>query len=96
MKKYILEIKEEAKNDIFESYLWYEKEQSGLGEKFLSCLRNTFDSIQKNPRIYKVNYNLFHQALVKKFPFVVMYKIEGKSVIVFAVFHTSKKPIEII
>lgn len=32
--KYALEIKDEAREEIIKAYLYYEKEQTGLGERF--------------------------------------------------------------
>lgn len=46
---YELVIKDEARNDIIEAYLYYEKEQQELGERFLTYLDNSFQRIKINP-----------------------------------------------
>ena len=43
--KYNLIIKEEANQEIIDSYLYYENKSIGLGEKFLENLEIYFDRI---------------------------------------------------
>ena len=46
---YELEIKDEARKVTNEAYLFYEKEQPELGERFLKHLDNSFQRLRKNP-----------------------------------------------
>ena len=48
--KYNLIIKEEANQEIIDSYLYYENQSKGLGEKFLENLDTYFERIQKYPK----------------------------------------------
>lgn len=43
---YELEIKDEARNEIIEAYLYYEKEQQELGERFFNHLDDSFQRIR--------------------------------------------------
>ncbi|MEA3495100.1 MAG: type II toxin-antitoxin system RelE/ParE family toxin, partial [Bacteroidota bacterium] len=71
MKNFNFTIKEEAKNEIFDAYLFYEEKKINLGKRFLESLENYLSSIQLNPKIFAEKYKEFRQAIVNKFPFVV-------------------------
>jgi len=48
---YMLVIKEEARLDILDTYLYYEEQQSDLGERFLSELQKRLDDLILHPDI---------------------------------------------
>jgi plasmid stabilization system protein ParE len=35
---YNYQLSEEAESDVYDSYVWYEKQREGLGEEFLDAL----------------------------------------------------------
>jgi len=92
MKLYNLIIKEEAREEIISAFFWYESKQPQLGERFLNKLDDCFDVLKSNPNIYSRKYKSMRQAIVSKFPFVVIYEIEKRNIIVYAVFNTSQDP----
>jgi plasmid stabilization system protein ParE len=92
MKKYNLVIKEEAELEIDSAYNYYESEQENLGERFLDSLDNCFNSITTQPKIFQKVYKKQRQAIVRTFPYVIMYQIFDNEVIVFAVFNTNQDP----
>ncbi len=47
---YNYRVSTEAELDIYESYLWYEKQQSGLGEEFLETLMLLNNQLLKIPK----------------------------------------------
>jgi plasmid stabilization system protein ParE len=81
-----------AEKDITETVFWYEKKLNGLGHRFLTSLDATFQSIQRNPKIYPKVYNEFRRALLPRFPYGIYYIIENNSIIVFAVLHERRNP----
>lgn len=87
-----LELTEEAKKDIFDSYFFYESEQFGLGKSFLEKLDICFNSILENPLKYPSKRKPFRGALVDKFPFLVVFEPFDDKLLVYAVFPTSKNP----
>ena len=88
--KYNLIIKEEANQEIIDSYLYYENKSIGLGEKFLENLEIYFDRIQKYPKHYQIKRKPYREVFVKNFPFPIIYEILKYSIVVYAVFHTSR------
>ena len=87
-----IEITEDAEQEITEAYLFYDSAQPGIGNLFLNYLEKTFNSISANPNGYKKIATNSRQAIVQKFPFVVIFELIDQQIIILAVFHTSRKP----
>ena len=51
-----------------------------------------FDVIKKNPLLFPVKFAHMHEAVVKRFPFVVNYEIIGKQIVILSVFHVKQHP----
>ena len=81
-----------AEKDIIDIILWYEKKVKGLGNRFIVSLDATFQSIQRNPKIYPKVYKDFRRALLPRFPYGIYYIIENYSIIIFAVLHEKRNP----
>jgi len=91
-KKYSLEIKQEAVAEIEDAYYYYEEQKAGLGDFFQKFIDKTFASIIKSPAGFNKVTNDRRQAVVEKFPFVIIYEVFDNTIVVFAVFHTSRNP----
>ena len=81
-----------ANIDTIVAYEFYESRRKNLGERFLDELENCYKSIILNYTTYQVVHTIYRQAVVKKFPFVVLYSVDEKDIIITAVFSTSKNP----
>lgn len=81
-----------ANIDTIVAYEFYESRRKNLGEQFLNELDNCYKSIVLNYTTYKIVHKIYRQAVVKKFPFVVLYSVDEKDIIITAVFNTSKNP----
>jgi hypothetical protein len=85
---YKLEITKRARNSINLSYNWYEERRSELGSEFLLAVEASLNILKRDPFIYRIRYSdSIRAALLKRFPFLVYYKINGSSVIILAVMH---------
>jgi plasmid stabilization system protein ParE len=73
---------------------WYEDEADGLGEDFVDRVQAVFDRITANPRIHQKVFGSVRKAVVRRFPYVVIYQETGSEVLVISVFHTSRDPKE--
>lgn len=89
---YNLEIKEEAVLDIIDGFLFYTKKANGLGERFVSEVEDVFGYISEFPEHFQAVYNEYRQRQLKSFPYLVIYKIIGKNVVVFSVFPAKSNP----
>ncbi|QKJ29278.1 type II toxin-antitoxin system RelE/ParE family toxin [Mucilaginibacter mali] len=75
-----------------EAYDWYEKEQAGVGEIFLKELYGCIDKIEAWPTVYAKVKDEYRQINLKRFPYVVLFRIIQNDIVVYAVFHTSRSP----
>lgn len=85
-------IKEEAKMDIADAMQWYVSKAENLDKKFLLAVEEPLLRKKQNPFAFKKIYKKFRQTAVKKFPYVILYEPEQRTVIVYAVFNTWQHP----
>ena len=89
---YALLIKEEATWDIAVAFDYYEEQQNGLGDAFLQKLKALILYINQYPLHFNKVEKEFRQALISKFPYVIIYELSGSEIIIYAVFHCSQNP----
>ena len=81
-----------AKRDVAAALAWYEEQSIGLGVEFLRCLEATLSLIQRYPLMYPAIFDDSRRALIRRFPYAVIYEIEPTRVVIYAVFHCSQDP----
>jgi plasmid stabilization system protein ParE len=87
------QLSEEAESDVYRSYLWYEKKKTGLGEEFLAALDAAKQVVVRNPKTYSVRYKKKVRAfVVDRFPFLILYIVDGNNIDVISVFNTNQHP----
>jgi hypothetical protein len=77
---------------ICKAYDYYEECKTGLGERFLNTLEDYLDIVLKNPQHYQIKRKPYREALIKDFPYLIIFEIEADKVIVYAVFNTWRNP----
>lgn len=81
-----------AERDISEAFAWYENRQSGLGFDFLRAVDARIHSVGRTPELCGFIENPYRSAIVRRFPYVVLYTYHKNTVTIYAVFHTSQDP----
>jgi plasmid stabilization system protein ParE len=76
----------------FDAAVDHYQQQAGLGFDFIAKVRDVFNRIASIPQMHAVVYKDVRKAVVKRFPYVVLYREEAEEVIVVAVFHSSRDP----
>ncbi|MGB0368465.1 MAG: type II toxin-antitoxin system RelE/ParE family toxin [Flavobacteriales bacterium] len=84
--------KPRANSEIKDAVNWYEKQQIGLGLRFLDELEKVFTYLETSPLAFQKKYNEVREVPINVFPFVVLYEVEETVVTVYAVFHTNQHP----
>ena len=87
-----IKISEEAENDIINSVDYYKSKQKGLGKRFFNLVLKSFETISENPFAFVKIDNNMRKYVMKKFPFIILYKISKTIILIIAVFHTSRNP----
>lgn len=90
--KYRIIIRPEAETDLSGAFHWYEEQNAGLGLEFFRCVEAAFDTIIRNPELYRKVYKDIRRALTSRFPYGVFYLIDENKVIIIAVFHAKRNP----
>ncbi len=88
----LVKLDPDAQAEFDESYDFYEGRQAGLGERFADQVQRVLDRIAVNPALHAAVLGTVRKAVVRQFPFVVLYREEAAGVRVLAVFHTSRDP----
>lgn len=81
-----------AESDSTEAAIWYNIQREGLGEEFLLALEAKLNEIQRNPNQFKTTYKNIKRAFLKRFPYGVFFIIEGNTIYILAIVHTSRSP----
>lgn len=83
-----------ARTEIKNAVNWYNKQQTKLGYRFKKHLLLKVSVVRNNPNTFQVKYKDIRTAKVDGFPFLIHYHFNEteKLIIIFAVYHTSRKP----
>ncbi|MEK6615894.1 MAG: type II toxin-antitoxin system RelE/ParE family toxin [Bacteroidota bacterium] len=91
---YFVIFQPEAETEFLDSIIWYEKILEGLGRDFQKETEKIVHHLELHPFIYTKKKKNFREAVVRRFPYVIVYKIlpKKKEVHILSVFHTSRHP----
>lgn len=92
MAKLPLEFHPDARIDALEAYEWYAKRSENAAEAFQEELQAAGNAIKQSPELWG-NY-LFgtRRYLMKRYPFVVVYRIGSDRIEIIAVAHGRRRP----
>jgi plasmid stabilization system protein ParE len=85
-------VREQAECDMVEARDWYEGHREGLGGEFLTAVVDVFDRIRDSPESYAMEYRGVRPARLRRFPYIVYYRIVRDSIEVLAVLHGRRHP----
>jgi plasmid stabilization system protein ParE len=89
---YQLAVKPKAVEMAKEAFEWYDEQQTGLCDRFLQELESGFDKLELSPISYKKVKKNYRQLVLRTFPYVVVFEIIRKEVVIYSIFHTSQNP----
>ena len=87
-----VQISADALEDLNNGYLFYEAQETGLGEYFAACLRADIEGLGVSAGIHRVVYRDYHRLLSKVFPYGIFYTIEQERARVWAVVDLRRSP----
>lgn len=85
-------IRKDAEADIAEGFDWYETQQEGLGDAFLTELATTLSMVQTEPKRFPVIFKQLRRALVARFPYGLYFFATPDCVVIVAVLHLARNP----
>jgi plasmid stabilization system protein ParE len=87
-----LEFHPAVRDEIDEAHEWYEQRKSGLGGDFLDEVERIHGEIIANPARWGFAEGDIREALLRRFPYAVYYRVLADRIRVLAVFHTARDP----
>jgi plasmid stabilization system protein ParE len=76
--------------DIFRATAWYDDQSLELGVDFAQRIRRAMDEVIASPYQRGRDFDGIRRRKAVRFPYVVIYEIEGNTVSIYAVVHTSQ------
>jgi plasmid stabilization system protein ParE len=81
-----------AEDDLHNAAGWYDARHPGLGDAFLRSLEACFARIRRLPKAFPANDAGVHSALLRRFPYAVLFRIREERIEVLAVWHAHRDP----
>jgi plasmid stabilization system protein ParE len=83
----------QARAELIDAQDWYENKARGLGRRFRAAVDLTVQRMSVAPRQFPVIYKNSRRALLRHFPYALIFVIEAdETLVVIACFHGSRDP----
>jgi len=95
-----VELHSEAQSDLRAAALWYDEQNPGLGDEFIGAVAQVIKRIGSAPASFPVwpgtegGPSIIRRALVDIFPYAVGFEVHPEHVLVLAIPHTRRRPLE--
>lgn len=83
-------LRDEAEHDAEDTRNYYDRQQAGLGGRFLVRLNEALARIQAMPKAYGIIGKNVRIKKLSKFPYVVYYRLHSDRIEVLAILHGSR------
>src|SRR5437660_11268316 len=85
-----------ARRELEEAAAWYDARRRGLGAEFKLVVQGLIAEISEQPTRFRRIRGELRRAVLRRFPYMVVYLAERERLIVFAVFHTSRDVVRLL
>ena len=82
----------EVATELLEAVDWYQARAPGLGAEFLRSLDAALAAIQRNPLAYPVVFGNARRAVLRRFPYSVIYEPSRDEILIVACIHGRRDP----
>ncbi|MBK8498904.1 MAG: type II toxin-antitoxin system RelE/ParE family toxin [Flavobacteriales bacterium] len=89
---YRMVVRGSAAKDVLEAFFWYHTIRTQLGNQFMAAVKECSDSIEANPFGYQLRKGQFRHAMLRKFPYRMVYEVEHLEVFIYRVVHVKRRP----
>jgi len=87
-----VEFLEHASIELDNAIEYYNIQSTGLGEKFLDEVLETIELILHFPQLWSQNSENTRKAVLRKFPFNLIYSMHKNKIFIIAVAHQNREP----
>ena len=81
-----------AQTELDDAFSWYEEQVVGLGYEFLDGFDQSVRLIASFPELFEQIEEGVRRSLVNRFPYGIIYGIDGDQIVIIAVAHLKRKP----
>ena len=81
-----------ADAEVVEIHGWYDSHQLGLGDEFRAELDRIMGVIGDHPELFAVVFDQMRRAMLKRFPYFLLYEVFPNEAVVFGVVHAARDP----
>lgn len=81
-----------ARADLAEAVRWYDTHAPHVVREFRDALRAALIRIGENPKQFPPALKNTRRALLRRFPYILVFREMGDAIYIVAVFHTSRDP----
>ena len=82
----------EADAELTEAREWYSHQRKDLDIEFMQCIENALSRILANPHMFPTVHGDLRRAIVRRFPFAILYEVTSEEIQIIAVFHSRRDP----
>lgn len=78
--------------ELIDAYNYYKDQLTGLGNQFLNEFNNTIKIILEHPKLWLKVGKRTRRAIIKKFPYMILYVVEKNTDHVTCIAHQHRNP----
>jgi plasmid stabilization system protein ParE len=82
----------EARTEILEAQSWYDARVPGLGTEFALAVAAGAAAISRFPDAYPLVHGRVRKAVLRRFPYALLYVVDGGSILIIACYHHRRDP----
>lgn len=82
----------DAEAEVIAAAEWYDKQQPGLGSRFLDEVEAGLMRIERSPEAFGIVVRNIRQHALHHFPYAIVYRVDPDRIYVIAVMHLHRKP----
>lgn len=82
----------DSKQDIIEIVKWYDLKSVELSNRFILQVDEAINKIRTSPEAFSYLYKDIRKIKLRKFPYMIFYKIEKHTIHIYGVIHTKRNP----
>jgi plasmid stabilization system protein ParE len=87
-----IRISDDALRDFNEGFLFYEAQQEGLGDYFVSSLKSDIEGLKISAGSHRVVHRDYHRLLSRVFPHAIFYTLSASEAVIWAVIDLRRDP----
>lgn len=82
----------DAEEELHRAYSYYESRQVGLGQRFARAFHDALKQVLDRPLAWAVLEPPYRLRKLKRFPYGILYDVQGEAVVIVAVMHLHRRP----